>query len=334
MLKLVFRSTTTALLLTAIVYASSGQTGSMSEVKPAPFGQFHSGTDDSITINAAFTPDGHTVYFSKSHGGWVGLTIFESHLQGGKWSSPEVAPFSGIFRDTDPAVSPDGKRLVFASMRDPSGNSATKYSLFQVALPFSKSAPIEPLSSEINSGDSILYPSFAADGTLYFIRSMDKVTRIFRSIYREGRYAAPELVSLPGDSTTVFDSDPSIAPDQSFLVFASNRPDSLGSNDLYISFREGEKWCSPIHFGEPINSTQAELATALSPDGKTLYFTSSRISVKQPRVSRITAETFQAEVAGYENGVPHLFQTDLAAWIIHHQHDKAACEAAVRTSGY
>jgi len=253
-------------------------------------------------------------------------------LRGGKWSEPEVAPFSGIYRDVDPAVSPDGKRLVFASMRDSKGNPATKYSLFQVVLPFSEGIPIEPLNPDINNGDSVLYPSFSKDGSLYFIRSSGKITRIFRSIYREGTFASPELMSLPGDSDSIFDSDPTIAPDQSFMVFASNRPDSIGSNDLYISFRKEDKWCSPIHFEEPINSVQAEIATALSPDAKTLYFASSRISLKQPRIARVTADGFRAEVAGYENGVTRLYQTDLSAWIAHHERGKAAC-GTVDSSG-
>jgi Tol biopolymer transport system component len=321
-----FQHITVALIVATMVHKSGGQTASPLEVQPAPFGQFqHGGIDDSITINSAFAPDDHTVYFSKSHAGFAGLTIFESHLRGNKWSEPEVAPFSGIYRDVDPAVSPDGKRLVFASMRDSKGNPAMKYSLFEVALPFSEGMPIEPLSPGINNGDSILYPSFSKDGSLYFIRSMGKITRIFRSAYREGKFATPELVSLAEDSDSIFDSDPTIAPDQSFIVFASNRPDSLGSNDLYISFRQGEKWCSPIHFEAPINSAQAEVATGLSPDAKTLYFASSRSSLKQPRAARVTADTFRAEAARYDNGVSHLYQTDLNAWIIGHQHDMATC---------
>jgi hypothetical protein len=62
-------------------------------------------------LNASFTPDGKTVYFSKSDPGFNRITIVLSHRKGNDWTKPEVAPFSGIWEDMDPRVSPDGKKL-------------------------------------------------------------------------------------------------------------------------------------------------------------------------------------------------------------------------------
>src|SRR6185437_7423787 len=54
---------------------------------------------------AAFTPDGATVYFMR---GTDSFTLVESHRVDGHWSTPKAAPFSGRWRDLDPAMAPDG----------------------------------------------------------------------------------------------------------------------------------------------------------------------------------------------------------------------------------
>ena len=70
---------------------------------------------------STFTPNGRTVVFTKVAGGRP-LTLMTSHLRDGRWSSPETLPFSGVYRDLDPAFTPDGRRLYFSSRR-PNGPS-------------------------------------------------------------------------------------------------------------------------------------------------------------------------------------------------------------------
>ncbi|MGI4869854.1 MAG: TolB family protein [Janthinobacterium lividum] len=64
--------------------------------------------------STSFSPDGNTVYFSQ---GAVYWTIVSAHRRGSGWAPPEVVSFSGEWNDTDPFVSPDGKRLFFISNR-------------------------------------------------------------------------------------------------------------------------------------------------------------------------------------------------------------------------
>ena len=72
--------------------------------------------------SASFTPDGKTVYFTRSDIQFADNTILESHFQNNRWSQPEVASFSGIWRDSEPNVSPDGKKLFYVSNRPISGD--------------------------------------------------------------------------------------------------------------------------------------------------------------------------------------------------------------------
>src|SRR5665213_1041907 len=59
----------------------------------------------------AFMPDGKTVYLADKQ------AICFSKMVNGKWGKLVVAPFSGQWKDWDPTLSPDGKRLVFVSNR-------------------------------------------------------------------------------------------------------------------------------------------------------------------------------------------------------------------------
>src|SRR5882757_1433345 len=53
-------------------------------------------------FGGAFTPDGNTCYFSKSVLRFYIDVICFSQFKNGKWQTPEVAPFSGRYRDFDP----------------------------------------------------------------------------------------------------------------------------------------------------------------------------------------------------------------------------------------
>src|ERR1041385_7267413 len=64
-----------------------------------------------------FTPDGDTAYFVRSLANFAFWTIYETHRQGGQWSRPEIAQFSGHFNDADPFITSDGRFLFFMSNR-------------------------------------------------------------------------------------------------------------------------------------------------------------------------------------------------------------------------
>ena len=78
--------------------------------EPALFGEGVLSTGE-FESHPAFTPDGKTLYFVKSDPGFTRWTIHVSHHADGRWSAPEVAPFSGKNRDADPFVTADGKKL-------------------------------------------------------------------------------------------------------------------------------------------------------------------------------------------------------------------------------
>src|SRR5262249_25196005 len=68
-------------------------------------------------FGATPSPDGKTIYFDKTGPPHYLYVICESHLVNDKWSTPKVMPFSGLYRDSDPVLSPDGNTMYFASDR-------------------------------------------------------------------------------------------------------------------------------------------------------------------------------------------------------------------------
>jgi hypothetical protein len=299
---------------------NSGHPYASSRPMPEPviFGDGLISTADD-ELNACFSPDGKTLYISKNIGTRMGV-ILVSQFEKGRWGTPEVAPFSGRFSDYDPFFSPDGTKLFFISTR-PTQSGETKprkdYDIWVVEK--TKTGWSEPknVGAPVNTDKDEYYPSVASDGTLYFSANREASTKgsfdVYRSRFVEGKYTEPENLgdAVNGKSTEV---DNYIAPDQSFLVFASyGRPDSLGSGDLYISHNRNGAWTPARHLGGGINSSAREYCPIGSPDGKYFFFTSFRGFVDQPPARPLTYQELTSKLRSTLNGLGNIYQVDLSA---------------------
>lgn len=84
-------------------------------------------------------------------------------------------------------------------------------------------------------------------------------------------WSAPSVVSFCSSAN---DFDPSFAPDGSGVYFFSNRPGSLGGDDLYFAPLDPatSEWGAARNLGPRVNSAGDEWAPVPSPDGTTLLF--------------------------------------------------------------
>ena len=122
--------------------------------------------------------------------------------------------------------------------------------------------------------------SITCNGTIYLNgdtvgNEQIKDISIYRAKLVDGEYTKLELLP-PGINMYPYQNMFSvIAPDESYLIFTSNRLGNFGGGDLYISFHDidSDKWTEPINMGETINSGMDERFPGLSPDGKYLFFT-------------------------------------------------------------
>ena len=269
-------------------------------------------------LNAAFTPDGKTLYFTKRSPKPQLWFIVESHLRGGHWSAPEIAEFSGQYSDFDPFVSPDGKQLYFSSNRpvDGAGPPKSDFDIWVVDRTANGWGPPRHLDAPVNSAAQEFYPSVTNDGTLYFASNRDGglgSLDIYRAPMVDGRYTVAENL---GDSINARTSegDPYISPDESYLVFVSyNRAGGRGDGDLYISVRRDGVWSKAENLGPEINSSALDFCPIVSPDGKWLYFTSDRGFADVPQTRRLTTAEFTRKLHEPGNGLGDIYRVEAKA---------------------
>jgi WD40-like Beta Propeller Repeat len=224
----------------------------------------------------AFTPDGRTLYFTKRKDRKAAEFIAVSEYKDGNWTPPVAVPFSGQFSDKEPFVSPDGKRIFFASRRPlQAGAGAQKdWDIWMVLKTKTGWSEAENLGPLVNSSGYDNYPAVAKNRTLYFgsVRAGGKGEGdLYRSRLVNGKYAQAENLGA-SINTDGNEADPYIAPDESYLIFSGDLPGGLGEGDLYISFNEGGVWTKPESLGPIINSADYEYTPLISPNQKYLFF--------------------------------------------------------------
>jgi hypothetical protein len=64
---------------------------------------------------------------------------------------------------------------------------------------------------------------------------------------------------------------PSLSADGKILIFASDKNDSFGGMDLFITRKTDEEWSNPENLGKPINSSGNELFPYLDSDNNLFY---------------------------------------------------------------
>ena len=77
-------------------------------------------------------------------------------------------------------------------------------------------------------------------------------------------------------NSTGRDFDPAFSADGRFVYFCSDRPGGSGGDDVWRVPVRGASFGAPVNLGPAINSAGKEFAPMLSPDGRTLLFSSDR----------------------------------------------------------
>jgi hypothetical protein len=247
---------------------------------PIIFGEgvISSNTDD---FGGTFTPDGNTVFFTKSVLRSYIYVICYSEFRNGKWQEPRVAPFSGQYRDFDPVISPDGTKMVFTSNRPVRGEDKSDYDIWMVTKTTTGwSAPIH-LDTTINSKYDEHFASISASGNIYFSSNRpgavggDGDADFYMARLVGTHY--PTVEHLKESSTPWYELDCFVAADESYLLLGVyGAKDGLGNYDIHISEKENGLWTPSRNLGAPVNSSFRDYSPRVSPDGKYLYFSSER----------------------------------------------------------
>lgn len=232
---------------------------------------------DAFELNAVFSNDGNMFFFTRSIN--QKFKIFISHRTNTGWTDPEIAPFSVGFpdnRDADMMFAPDGKRLYFISDRPLSENTENGYNIFYTDFGLGEWSEAKPLSNNINSDKPSYYPAIVADGSMYYTTERADTlggNDSYRAQFNGSGFDEPVNLG-PHVNSSTGEGDIFVSPDESYLIHvAAGREDSVGGNDLYISFKdENGKWGDDIHMGDVINSSVIDFCPMVTPDGKYFFF--------------------------------------------------------------
>jgi len=264
----------------------------------------------------AFSPSGDTLYFLRGLPDANFFSICVSFKKNGKWSMPQVAPFSGQYTDADPFVTKDGKTLYFVSNRPMKHGGPVKpdWDIWKVAItPTGWDEPVH-LDSPINDSTSSEYfPTMADNGNLYFGsgRAGGKGRAdIYVSRLVNGEYMVPENL---GDSINTADNEyePYITPDESYLIIMATRPGGIANADFFISYHINGMWTKAVKLPEPINSAATEWGGKVTRDGKYFYFGSSRNKINDALPQREDMKTFLQRMHSAGNGLGDIYYIDM-----------------------
>ncbi len=263
-------------------------------------------------FNTTFTPDSQTVFFTRATVDFSHIAIFSAKRLGNGWTAAAPVIFSGCFRDTDPFVSPDGKKLYFCSDRPVGalGKPNGEYSIYYAELAAGNIIS-PPIYLPIPGVSNLFYPSVAASGNLYFSVFTGQDADIYMSAWHDGKYENP--VKLKFNTSNLADFDPVVASDESFIIFTSSNRKGYGSTDLWISFRIDGNWNEPVNMGATINSSGREATPGLSPDNQTLYFSAYREKANGPLPDCGTpASNISGLLHSVWNGLPNIYQISIS----------------------
>lgn len=154
-------------------------------------------------------------------------------------------------------------------------------------------------------------PAFTTDGnTVYFMRGTEQGAAVMMSRRERGHWTKPVAASFSGRWR---DGDPAMAPDGSYLIFASNRPASgegapidavhngqrlagMGMN-LWRVDRKGDGWSEPVRLPDAVNTCNSTFAPSIAADGSVYYIGCAADGVLRPLRAAYENGHYQAAYA-------------------------------------
>lgn len=251
---------------------------------------------DSEESMVTFSPDGSEAFWGVSEM-WFPMSrvseIWTARFRDGQWGGRQRASFATGYSDGDPFVSADGKHVFFASLR-PVGGPRKDFELFVVERKADGYGTPRHVGRTVSSPGDELYPSVAADGTLYFGSERDGPWGIYRARKgADGKYGEPERLPAPVNLPDVWSFNPFISSDGRSLLFTSlNRPGGLGLGDIWhATLGPSGEVIAVRNLGPLVNSAADDFHPTLSPDGRALVFIRRDHAAKTPNAEAMWIRT-------------------------------------------
>ena len=241
---------------------------------PAPLTEVNSGAADGCPFPS---PDERRLYIASARDGGVGgldIWVAEREHPGAPWGMPVNLGKPVNSEQDDFCPSPGrGGRFMFVSKRPGSCGGKGDGDIYRTRyVPGRGWRAPQNLGCEINSPAEEAGPVRTA-GALYFSSNRGGNHDIYASPAFGPWIGRPSPV--PGLNTGADDARPFVRADGREIVFDSTR--GGGAPDIWAATRPHAwaLWSVPVNLAT-VNSAFAETRPSLSPDGRTLYFGSTR----------------------------------------------------------
>nr|WP_298930910.1 hypothetical protein [uncultured Allomuricauda sp.] len=238
-------------------------------------------TTENVEYGGSISSKNDAIYFTRATPDFTKRQITVSKITDGVFSKSEEVVIGGKTYDdaSDVQITENGEYLFFKMRGGISTEPLRKDGdIWRSKLTYGTWGRAEMLPKEINSTLNEYYPIYTRKGNIYFSReSKDTSYDIYVSKLVNGSYQEAE--PLPDYiNTSLLESDAYISPDESFMIFVRMYAEGdLGVSDLYIAFQENGVWGKPKNM-RSLNSKGVDGSPFVTPDGKNLFFTSTRDS--------------------------------------------------------
>jgi hypothetical protein len=281
------------------------------EPKPQPelIGEGTISTDQD-EFGAMPDKDWTTIYFDRSIPAHYHYIMYESSFVKGKWTTPEVLPFSGQYRDSDPVISVDGSTLYFVSDRPAPGKQPQRFHAWAVKRTGHDWGKPYVLAGPVNEDGNTEFISFASNGNLYFTSDRKGTSfDVFRSRLVEGKYQAAEDLG-PEINDGRYTIEAFVAPDESYILLGSFA-EGFGNSDLFVSYNNKGHWSKPVNLGGVVNSRARDYSPRISPDGKYLVYATEKGFPIEKHDQPVTYDEFTTRLHGTLNGLGNIYRIPL-----------------------
>lgn len=176
-----------------------------------------------------------------------------------------------------PLLSPDGEYLYFtrAFSSDNVGGLNYGSDIWRCSLSDDSLTITNEIGKWNNKENNALVGISENSNIFYLLNSYNKASGIAFSKGLNGSLTKPEVIELEGILRQGF-VDLYVAPGYDVIIVSMEGEESSGQEDLYVILRDKNgNWELPINLGSTVNTAGFELSPFLSPDRKTLYFSSN-----------------------------------------------------------